>query len=444
MDRLNRIRTGSCSAPWRAATRAPLRFALSVILLATLGAGRRPAGMWPMYQLRPSHEAVRPGLGATSWQRSLHGKVNGGLAIAGGKVFVESFNRRVSALDARTGRLIWSTPLPDVAMTTPLVAAGLVVVGTGTNRVLVGRRGRTVWGRPGGDRILALNAQNGRIVWQRRTVGEDMPTAALARTVGQLAIIGANGHDRIKALSLATGRTLWTRPTRGIATMSSAAVAGGRLYVIVGGGPRSGEPAHLDIVALADGRVVQRAYHGNADCSPAVSDGLVALEGAGWLPGKPADQATYSTVSVVSARTGALRWRWRSRAGRWTTRGSNEQAVAGLIHRGTLYQAIPVLDEVRAFSVADGEPLWRLRTAAPVKMSAVVNRGRLYVGDTAGYFYVVNARSGHLIARVHFPQIFTISPPLIDGSTLYVANDRTVYAIPLAKLRAMHGQGNVL
>jgi hypothetical protein len=33
-----------------------------------------------------------------------------------------------------------------------------------------------------------------------------------------------------------------------------------------------------------------------------------------------------------------------------------------------------------------------------------------------------------------FPSYFTVSPPVILGATLYVANDDTVYAIPVSDL----------
>jgi outer membrane protein assembly factor BamB len=58
---------------------------------------------WPMYQYRPNHNAVfASNARAVSWTTRLGGKINGGLAFDRGTLFVESFDRRVSALDSRS------------------------------------------------------------------------------------------------------------------------------------------------------------------------------------------------------------------------------------------------------------------------------------------------------------------------------------------------------
>lgn len=86
------------------------------MLLAAALAG--VLSQWPMYQYRADHNAVF----------SVGGKINGGLALAHGAIFVESFDHRVSALDERTGRVLWSTPVSNTVMTTPIVADRLVIV----------------------------------------------------------------------------------------------------------------------------------------------------------------------------------------------------------------------------------------------------------------------------------------------------------------------------
>ncbi len=403
------------------------------LLLALAGT----AALWPMFQFRPDHNAVLPGPArAYSWQRRLGGQINGGLAVAGGVLYLESFDRRVSALDARTGRVLWSTKLPDVAMTTPVVANGVVVVGTGKDAVLEESPQRTVWGRRGGDAVIGLDAGTGRVLWTHHTIGEDMPSPALVRANGVDELVYANGHDRIRALALADGRTLWTIRTHGIATMSSAAAAGRRVYVVVGTSPNSGRHDHIEAIDARSGSIRWRAPYGNADCSPTVADGLVFVEGSSSSNDRPAGRNAFNEVDAVSERTGLLRWRWFSRYGRFTPTGSNEEGVAGLADAATFYQAIPATRDFVAFDARTGRVRWRLRTAARVKMSAVEYRKRLYFGDTAGTFYVVDARSGRVLVRRTFPAYFTVSSPVIVGETLYVADRASVYAIPLASLRA--------
>ncbi|HET9096760.1 MAG TPA: PQQ-binding-like beta-propeller repeat protein [Candidatus Baltobacteraceae bacterium] len=404
------------------------------MLLAALLAA---ASAWPMYQYRAGHNAVFASTSVpVSWTRRLGGKINGGLAFDGGAIFVESFNRRVSALDQRSGRVLWSTPVSGVVMTTPIVADRLVIVGTGTSHVRTQTAAKLIWGRPQGDEIIALDEGTGRIRWRRATVGEDMPSPALVRARGTDAIVFANGDDHLRAWAVRDGHAIWERGVDGIASMSSAAVDGSRVFVVIGDGSHSGTRDRLIAIDPADGHIIWGAPFGNADCSPALAGGAVFVEGSN-SDAHRAQPNAFNDVEAVDERTGRVRWRWYSGYGTFTDVGSNEEAVAGLAADGAFYEAIPATSQFIAFDARSGAARWRLHTDAAVKMSAVEKDGRLYFGDTGGTFYVVDARSGRVRSRRTFPAFFSVSSPVIAGSTLYVANDETVRAMPLPQTRAM-------
>lgn len=123
-----------------------------------------------MYQSFPDHNAVvtsaEPGY---RWRYDARARIKGGFAIVGGTLYAETFAPSVIALNRRSGKLLWRTAMPNLVMTTPIVARGLVIVGTGRDAV---------------------------------------------------------------ALDLRTGRLLWSTPIQGVSTMASAAAAGGRVYVV--------------------------------------------------------------------------------------------------------------------------------------------------------------------------------------------------------------------
>ncbi len=78
----------------------------------------------------------RPGF-RQHWSFDTKAKINGGLAIVGNTLFLDTFGKEVIALDARTGKLIWRTGgLRNIIMSTPVVAEGLVFVGSGANDML--------------------------------------------------------------------------------------------------------------------------------------------------------------------------------------------------------------------------------------------------------------------------------------------------------------------
>ena len=387
-----------------------------------------------MYQYRPSHNAVFPGPGrAFSWHRTLGDKINGGLAIVDGTVYVESFDKHLYALDMQTGNIRFSTPLQNIAMTAPIVAHGLVVVGTGSNAPLVETPSKTIWGRPQGDFVDAVSTRTGAMAWQLRTIGEDMPTPVLVRRSVDDALVFVNGDNHMRALRFADGKALWTLATRGIGTMSSAAAVGNMAYVISGVPNPASAHDELYGVDVTTGTYKWRAPVGNVDCSPTVDNNTVFVEGSGVDPRRPAWGDTFNDVVAVDAGTGAMRWSWRSGFGKFTPVGSHEQAIAGLAADGVLYQAIPATSEFAAFDSA-GHLKWKIQTDAPVKMSAVLFNGKLYFGDTGTTLYVVDAATGAVVGGRQFPSYFTVSPPVIVGSTLYIANEDTVYAIPVGDL----------
>ena len=399
-----------------------MRLALLVLLLSAT---------WPMYQMRPDHNAVIPGSESVAWVHQFRAKVNGGLALADGTIYVESFDGLVSALDSRTGALRWASQAGGVVMTTPIVADGTVIVGTGTSSVLTQSPARIIWGRPQGDAVVAFDTRNGKPLWKYRTIGEDMPSPVLARIGSTDAVIFANGDDHVRALTVRTGRLLWQAAVQGIDSMSSASVDGDTVFVLVGGPANSTLSDHLLAIDAQNGRIRWSARYGNADCSPTIAYRRVFIEGSSTISNRPPNHNALNDVAALDEGTGKLRWRWYSDLGTFTGVASDEEAIAGLAADGEFYESIPAVDEFAAFDAESGRVRWILRTDAAVKMSAVERNGRLYFGDTGHTFYLVEARSGRVLSRASFAKFFTTASPVIVGDTLYVANDDAVRAVRL-------------
>ena len=105
-------------------------------------------------------------------------------------IFVGSYDGRLYALDARSGRLRWAAGGGALGglYATPSVANGRVIVGS-TN-----------------GRVYAFATSTGKLLWSIRTGSYVYSPAALA---GGTAYIGSYDH-RLYALSQATGRIRWT------------------------------------------------------------------------------------------------------------------------------------------------------------------------------------------------------------------------------------------
>jgi quinohemoprotein ethanol dehydrogenase len=94
------------------------------------------------------------------------GPGNRGVAIYGGKVYVGTLDARLVALDAETGKVVWDVrtagPNEDYSITgAPLIAKGMVLIGNGGGEFAV--RGY----------ITAYDAETGKQLWRTYTVPGD-------------------------------------------------------------------------------------------------------------------------------------------------------------------------------------------------------------------------------------------------------------------------------
>jgi len=385
----------------------------------------RSSGTWPMYQYGAAHNAVldRPALRA-DYQSALGDRINGGFAIDGTTLYAVSFDRKLYALDAPTGKIRWSAVTDDILMSSPVFAKGIIIVGSGHNGFLKPDEPVSqTWGRPEGNAIFAYTPE-GKLVWKFHTDGEDMPTPAIDGD----AVIFGNGDAHAYALDLATGKQKWQIPLAGAVTMAATAVDGGVAFISsCHNAPYVCETRALDV---RHGRTLWTNPNGGSDCAPAVADGLV------FVNGNRDDEHRFHTggsdvVAAIDERTGQTRWTYESEPGPYTFPATNERQIAGTVVDGVLYQPIGNASRMIAFEASSGKILWNLRTWANVKMSPVVAQGRLYFGDISGILYAVDAKNGTAIHTSSFLQPFSSAPPLIAGDTIFVAVGQIIVAMPL-------------
>jgi outer membrane protein assembly factor BamB len=387
---------------------------------------------WAMYQHSPDRNAVFQGYSIPqNWSYDAKGKVNSGLALVGNTLLFTAFSHRLVALDVRNGRELWHAQLPNIVMSTPIVAGNTVYVGTGKSselkRTLLQKiqfYKKDVSGVSAGDEIAAFDLRTGAPRWTFRTVGQDMPSAVYDS--GRL--IFANGDWHAYALRADNGKQLWSTDLGGFSTMAHAVKAGNA--IVFGTCDHLAKQSWSVAVDPATGKLLWKTPYGHCDAAPAYADGKLFVSSFTFgdirLLGKP-------VVAALDARTGKPLWVYTGREnGLWTAAVSDEAASAGTYANGTLYQPAPGTDEIIAFDANTGKIRWRFRSAGPIKMSPVVANGKLYVGDTVGLLYTFDAQSGKLLELRDFKQPFTTSPPIVAGSKLLIAIGNTVNAFPLS------------
>ncbi len=210
--------------------------------------------------------------------------------LKNGRLYVGTWDHRVYALNAQTGKRIWSFQADDQVNTSAAYWRG---------RIFIASDGGTIY---------ALSARTGRMLWSAQSQSKfgsrefwyATPTIAYGRvyignTDGTMYVYGAK-----------SGRLLWARPL-GTYIYGAAAVAEKRVFV----GTYDGKFYALD--AATGDTIWQIDARGAVHAAPTVMDGLVyyaVCSSCGSAAARAVARGPDSTYAV-RARDGKRVWRFR-------------------------------------------------------------------------------------------------------------------------------------
>jgi outer membrane protein assembly factor BamB len=198
------------------------------------------------------------------------------------------------ALDKETGRVAWKITIPRLVATgmgdcTPAYSDNIVVqeatVETGDTH------------NPVANVLLALNADNGKTVWQRRFAKGPVPPAMKTATpvIAEGKVFeGSPVTGDYYAFDLKSGRELW-KVHLGAQIRAGAALAGGVLYVPY----KSGDIA---AIRASDGTLLSDKHIGGAfgPSSPVVVGGTLYVSNIyGWLMAMPLSQLDGTSMASL-------------------------------------------------------------------------------------------------------------------------------------------------
>ena len=190
------------------------------------------------------------------------GPNNRGVAILGDRVFMGTLDAKLVALDAKTGKLLWSTQIADPEAgysetMAPVAVDGMILIGT--NGGEYGIRGF----------VKSYDANDGKLLWTFNTVPE-------------------KGHEGVWAVNDATNRNM----LRDIAgEKAQLAKQGGDFYKTLGGGVW---------MAPAVDRETGTAFFVVGNPSP----DLYGKE-------RPGDNLYTDSIVAVDLKTGAYKWHYQ-------------------------------------------------------------------------------------------------------------------------------------
>lgn len=312
--------------------------------------------------------------------------------VEGRRIFYSDRPDRVVALDARNGRRLWGTVLsPPTAEEGPVRLSGGIGAGEGLLYV----------GTDEGE-IIALDPDDGAMRWRTQLSGEVL-TIPLARE-GTLVVRTNDGH--LTAIDPVSGNPLWsyssTVPVLSLRGASRPLIDQGRVFAGFANGKLaafaldSGEVLWEVAVGVPEGRSeLERMV--DIDADPLLIDGVIYAA------------AYQARLVALTSVAGSVLWS-RDLS---TSRDMASDADA-------LYLA---QDDGRVFAISrrSGAILWQQdKLAGRVITAPVLYRDALYVADRQGYLHGLSLRDGHFVARFRISDDALALAPAVSDDVMYI------------------------
>ena len=350
----------------------------------------------------PSNSAAAPAPtgAAGSWTATGHSAYQGQLVVAGGTVAFLDDPKGTHAvdglpivgLDATTGKVRWSVPVP-VAAGQQLVpaealggAADVPLAGFSTGQLLAtvttsGAASGIDPGTAAASHVIALDPSSGKVLWQAPGHVSDAPSGL---------VITTNGSNTLSVLDAQTGRQLWKGHGVEQGADEHAVLTAGPGQTVVADDVRTGRRLWSAAGLAPAGETLQ------SETALTVGGGTALLSVVTTGSSSGAEMVRLVPVSTMTGRP----------IGPALIDGSMGTAEA-VTDSGVTVVAAPGELGLRALIETTGKPVWSLPKAAISKVTPSMRGGGgdIWVHGGAGDV-VLDIRTGKTIAsgdRVAFP-----------------------------------------
>lgn len=335
---------------------------------------------------------------ATGYVLHLNGAVVDQPAVVGHDAYAGSNGGAVVAWNLQTGKRLWSDVVPNMVMTTPLVTKSRVIVGLGNNafREFSSRQG---WIRGSGTNgVMALSRATGKELWFTPTHGEDMPTPVIQDGV----VYEVTGGGRLIALNANNGHLMWSLFLGGFDSMSSPVIVGHILYVATNVYMKSYPATRSTVWAI---NVATRhigwaknipVASGLSDCSPIVVKGILYIAGVPRIVNVTGGRTWLDNrLFALNARSGRILWSTITGGG-YLGLDQEEEGIP-FVHGGLVFIGNPAAKTLRAYNAVTGRLVWARSLPASLTANPVASGPYLWIGLHNGVVMEMQASSGTIV-----------------------------------------------
>ncbi|MFN0109794.1 MAG: PQQ-binding-like beta-propeller repeat protein [Blastocatellia bacterium] len=360
--------------------------------------------------------------------------------VMNGRVFIfntsgagETFQERVLALDAETGKMIWeykfnvySSDVPPrrSAWSSPVgdpVTGNVYAFGVCNELVALSFAGKVLWQRSLTDEFGAWTTHGGRTV----SPIVEGNTVIVSTVTDGFADIASRRH-RYYAFDKLTGETVWVstpggRPYDTTYSTPVVATVDGMRVLVAGGGDGS-----VSAVKVATGEPVWNYPMSKRGVNP----GVVIKDGIAYVSHQEEniDVNEMGHLAAIDLRAkGSI------------SKTSNADKIKYAIYNYQLGPASPLIDgnliyfvdagaNLFAFNRADGKKVWEQNLGTIQKASPIFADGKIYVGTENGAFYILKPTPTgcQILDKEELEPITTESLKTEAGDEAIAANEQII------------------
>lgn len=354
--------------------------------------------VWPFYGYSKTHRrdfpapaSMRPPFRRV-WEAKETGLLEFPPTLSGERIFQLADDGVLSAIDTKTGHIIWTSHLGALSASTPAVVGGTLYA--------------TVLSRKGSDdgRVVAVRASNGSIIWSR-----NLPSRSESSPmVDKGKVIFGSESGTVYALNASNGRTIWTYQAAG-AVKASPTLDNGVLYF----GDYSGQ---LQAISERTGR---RIWIAGSEGAPLGSGTFYSTAAVAY--GRVYLGNTDGRIYAYEASTGKLDWAVQTGEFVYGSPAVTDAPRIGPTiyegsYNGTFY----------AINARSGRIDWSHRAGGPISGSATIIGDVVYFSNLRTYMTTgLNISSGKVVFSIRQG---AFDPAISDGHYLYLDGYNTLFA----------------
>jgi len=335
---------------------------------------------WAMFRHDANHSGYSsswaPQTNNVLWTYITGAEISGSAAIADGKVYVGSWDKKISCLDATTGEKLWDYTTGLEITSSPAIVNGKVYIGSNDGKV------------------YCLDATTGEKLWDYQAGSDVVSSPAV---VDGNVYVGSRDH-KVYCLDAETGAKIWDYTT-GLDIISSPAVYEGKVFI------GSWDDKVYCLNAETGAWIWEYTTGNDIYSSPAVADDKVYVGSSDFK------------LYCLDALSGAKLWDY-------TTGASIESCPAvtnGKVYVGSFDNKAYCLD------ASTGEKIWDYQAGDYFYSSPAVANGRVYLDSFDRKMYCLNADTGQMIWSYTTSNMVWSSPAVADGKVVIGSGDHKVY-----------------